>query len=489
MNLVLHHFLKEFRYLRLRWFAFLALLAFDLAVNLEWLFPLQAGTEPPSWLIYLPLVLMIAGASLLGSCPEDKPGSDRSFISTRPLPARAYWLARVALWLLLLVLPVVLQNALYLLLSERPVLEVLTGTWARAVWVIQSTAWLLPMTALWRRGEFWSALGLLAAGWLLVDRLVDFTAYTVLHCSLSYVQSVVGATFGMTLFAAGILWMAWRHQGRRTATFRRRLLVMFGIGLTCFLSARLWPWHEKDQPSDQARVHELAPNFKTEFDLTSLGFNGFEQEMDRHMYARASSQTGDTSVSVRLRQQRACITQEGREQYSAFDQNYLQHRNNLNRTRETILSADQVLRDLFPTGTIFTTKDERSWWGSNSETYTHLANFQQPYPNPDKPLRVTTDYEIDWYQRDLALDIPLKEGSEGQSDSHSWRVMKVTKNQNEAGTPSLGQVNVELHVQARSIEDIEADWQRTTTVLLYSPQRRLVWLDPAYGTVSKAGES
>ena len=134
MNLILHHFRKEFAYLRLRWFGFLALLGFDLAVNLEWLFPLRAGVQPPAWLVYLPWVLMLVGVSLLGSCPEDKPGSDRSFISTRPLPTRAYWLTRVALWLLLLVLPVVLQNALYLLLSGRPVMEMLAGTWARALW-------------------------------------------------------------------------------------------------------------------------------------------------------------------------------------------------------------------------------------------------------------------------------------------------------------------------------------------------------------------
>lgn len=127
MNLILHHFKKEFRYLRPRWFAFLGLLGLDLAVNLEWLFPLRAGVEPPTWLGYLPWALMLAGATLLGSCPEDKPGSDRSFISTRPLPLRAYWLARVLCWLALLLLPVMLQNGLYLMLSGRPLSEVILG--------------------------------------------------------------------------------------------------------------------------------------------------------------------------------------------------------------------------------------------------------------------------------------------------------------------------------------------------------------------------
>lgn len=488
MNLILHHFRKEFTYLRLRWFGFLALLEFDLAVNLEWLFPLRAGGQPPEWLVYLPWVLMLVGVTLLGSCPEDKPGSDRSFISTRPLPTRTYWLARVALWLLLVVLPVVLQNAHYLMLSGRPAMEVMVGTWVRAVWVIQYTAWLLPMTALWRRGEFWAALGLLAAGWLLAGRLVDFIALTVSNTILSAEQSVTGVTMGMLMFAAGILWMAWRHQWKRVATFRRRLLIMLGIGLACFLSTRFWPWHEQDEPFNQARVRELAPNFKADLDLTSYEFNGFEEEMHRQMFAQVRAETGDASVSVVLRPQRALVSQEGRDQSSIPNLYHRTRRNNFRMPFETIMSTDQVLRDLFPAGTIFTTTKERSMWGMYSDANTHLAEFQPPYPNPEKPLRVTTECEIDWYQRDLELNIPLKVGSEGQSDSHAWRVMQVHENQNETGTPSLGQVSIELHVQTRGIE---TGVPSATTVLLYSPQRRLVWLEPVFqtGSAPRAGKS
>ena len=86
MSFTLHHFRKELRYLWWRWLAFLALLGFALAVNLEWLLPIRAGKPSPQWLEYLPVVVLLAGLSLLLSCPEDKPGSDRSFMSTRPLP-------------------------------------------------------------------------------------------------------------------------------------------------------------------------------------------------------------------------------------------------------------------------------------------------------------------------------------------------------------------------------------------------------------------
>ena len=488
MNPIIHHFRKEFAYLRIRWFGFLALLGFDLAVNLEWLFPLRPGGQPPVWLAYLPWVLMLVGVTLLGSCPEDKPGSDRSFISTRPLPTRAYWLTRVALWLLLLVLPVMLQNALYLLLSGRPTIEVLVGTWVRAVWVIQYTAWLLPMTALWRRGEFWSALGLLAAGWLIAGRLVDFIALTASNTILSAEQSVTGVTMGMLMFAAGVLWMAWRHQRRRVATFRRRLLIMLGIGLACFLSARFWPWHEQDEPFDQARVRELAPRFKADIDLTSYEFNGFEEEMYRQMFGQVRAATGDASMSVLLRPQRAIVSQEGRDQITVPNLYHRTRRNNFRLPFETVMNTDQVLRDLFPAGTIFTTTNERSMWGMYSDDNTHLAEFKPPYPNPEKPLRVTTECEIDWYQRDLELNIPLKVGSTGQSESHTWRVMQVQENQNETGTPSLGEVNVELHVQTRGLETGQPS---ANTVLLYSPQRRLVWLEPAFqtGSAPRAGAS
>lgn len=483
----LHHFRKEFRYLRLRWFVFLALLAFDLAVNLEWLFPLRAGVQPPAWLAHLPTVLMLVGASLLGSCPEDKPGSDRSFISTRPLPLRSYWLARIALWLLLLIAPVVIQTALYLLLSGRPGWEVITSSWHRTLQVIGLTAWVLPMTALWRRGEFWAALGCLAATWLLADRLMEFIAIKVAYISLNYIQSSLGKTVTDLLFAFCVLALAWRHQTRRTATFRRRLFPMLGLALLCLTGARLWPWNERDAPGDLARAQQLASALSIQSDLSGYEFAGFEDDRQRQMFVAMRSTTGDASVSVQLRPQQSLITQ-GTDYASRSTSNiyWRSRRFSFQRSSETLWATDAVLRDLFPPGTLFTTLSEHSMWNNYMGTNYNVAQFKAPYPNPEQPLRVTTDFDVDWHQRDLALDVPLLAGSTAQSADHVWRILQVQENKEENGNPALGHVSLELHVQSPSGN---LGPLANTTMLLWSPQRRLVWLEPSYQTLGPSRAS
>ncbi len=117
MNLTLHHFRKEFRYLRWRWFGFLALLGFDLAVNLEWLFPLRMGDGPLELLSLLPFAWAIFAAGVLSGCPEDCPADERHFSGTRPVAMWHFWAVRVVVFVLLVLLPVVAQNAAYQALS------------------------------------------------------------------------------------------------------------------------------------------------------------------------------------------------------------------------------------------------------------------------------------------------------------------------------------------------------------------------------------
>lgn len=478
MNLTLHHFRKEFRYLRLRWFAFLVLLALDLAVNLEWVLPLRAGVNVPGWLSYLPTVLMLAGMALLGSCPEDKPGSDRSFISTRPLPMRSYWQARIALWLLLLVVPVVLQNALYLVLSHRPVSEIMTGTWGKAMETVRVTVWVLPMTALWRRGEFWAALGCLAAGYLIADRVVDFAGLKWLNSSLSYQQNSVGLTAAMLVFALGLFWMAWRHQAGSVRTFRWRLVVMLGIATVCLMLARLWPWNDEDPPQNQARANELASQLKVDVDLRSLEFSGFAKEWQRQFNLPIRTKPADPQVSVMLRPQSTLIVQGDKSSRMIPPEGWRRRKASFQVPYQTLMSGDSVLPDLFPAGTLFTTSSDRSSWGMIiNQSNNYICEFKEPLPDPEKPLRLTTDFEIDWFQRDIALDLPLQASAKGEFEGMAMRIMQVSPNENEKGVPSLGGLSVHLHV---SMQHAQAWPLADTTLLLYSPQRQLAWVEPAF---------
>ncbi len=477
MRHTIHHFRKEFRYLRLRWFAFLVLLALDLAVNLEWVLPMRAGVEAPGWLAYLPTLLMVAGMALLGSCPEDKPGSDRSFISTRPLPMRSYWQARIALWLLLLVVPVVLQNALYLVLSHRPAAEIMMGTWGKMVETVRGTVWVLPMTALWRRGEFWAALGCLAAGYFIADRVVDFAALKWMSTTLSYQQNPVGLTVAMLVFALGTLWMAWRYQAGCVRTFQWRMLVMLSLAFVCLLLARLWPWNDEDPPQNQARANELAPQLKVDVDLGSLEFAGFAQEQQRQLALPIRTKAPDPRVSVHLRTQSTLTVQGDKTSRYIPPSGYRSRNTNFLMPSQTIMAMDSVLRDLFPAGTLFTTSSDRSPWGTGAHQFNYHCEFKTPLPDPEKPLSLTTDFEVDWYQREIALDLPLLAGAKGESDGTAVRILQVNPNENEKGVPSLGNLNVHLHVSTHHIQRGPFD---KTAMLLYSPQRHLVWVDPAF---------
>jgi hypothetical protein len=477
MAMTLHHFRKEFRYLRLRWFAFLGLLGLDLAVNLEWVMPVRAGTVAPGWLAYVSTLLMLAGMSLMGSSPEDKPGSDRSFISTRPLPVRAYWKSRIALWVLLLVVPVVVQNALYLLLSHRPAAEVLMGTGLKALGTLGLTAWVLPMTGLWRRGEFWIALGCLAAGLLIADRVIEAAALKWMFTSVTYRQNQVGMAVAELAFAAGILWMAWRHQAGGERSFGRRVGVMVGIGALCLTLGRLWPWNDEDRPHNQARVMEMARGLRAEVDLGMLEFTSFAEDQQRQLFLPVRTRTGEPRVSVQLRPQSVETVQGERASRSKPDF-YLRSRGyNLQLLSQMLMATDGVLRDLFPVGTIFTTSGERSQWGMLGQRNPCVGKFDAPFPDPAKPLRITTDFEADWYEREIVMDLPLQAGVQGESEDNVVRILEVHQNQNENGAPSLGSVSVGLHVGTRRLQ---LGPLSGSTLLLYSPQRHLVWLDPSF---------
>lgn len=476
MNLVLHHFRKEFRYLWMRWFAFLGLLALDLAINLEWLLPVSAGTVAPRWLVHVPTLLMLAGFSLMGSSPEDKPGSDRSFISTRPLPLRSYWTARIALWVLLLVVPVVLQNVLYLLLSHRPAAEIMRGTWWKALSTLGLTAWVLPMTALWRRGEFWIALGCLAAGQLIADRVIEAAAMKWMFTSVTYRPNQLGMAVAELAFAAGTLWMAWRHQTGNPGTFWRRVGVMLSIGLLCLVLGRFWPWNDENRPQNQARVMEMAPGLKAEIDLGVLEFTSFAEDWQRQLFLPVRTRTRDARVSVQVRPQSVETVQGVRVSRSQPDFGLRSRTFNLQLLSQTLMAADGVLRDLFPAGTLFTTSGYQSQWGVRALSYPCVGKFEEPFPDPARPLRITTDFEVDWYEREIALDLPLQVGAQGESEGNALRILQVQQNKNENGAPSLGSVSVELHVGTRFAQ---MGLLNGTTFLLYSPQRHLVWLDPS----------
>lgn len=466
--MTLHHFRKEFRYLRARWLAFLALLGFDLAVNLEWLLPMRAGVSSPAWLGYLPVVVLLGGLSLLLSCPEDRPGTDRSFISTRPLSAAAYWTARVLIWVLLIVLPVVLQNGVYLAISGRPAADVLRGMGERLCLAAGFSFWLLPALVLWSRRELWKALLIVALGLVVVSKTLDIAAASWRFHPSIY-QSWPGLAAGWAVFGVLSSWVAWRHlqQGWR---FRRRLWATVAVATLGLLTARFWVLLSPEVAAqNEALVRQLAPQLQMDIPLSTTYFYGFESESWRRLSGDPRVNTGRQGVHVDTRVVRTQVEQAGTQPgkhasssvadlpsfYGDFPQSQVQR-------------GDEHLRGFFPDGTLFFSFAQFPMWSPEGMQAT-LASFVAPYPDVDKPLRVTSEFRLDWYQRDLAIDLPVVLGSEGGCEDVRWRILGVTP----ATGPQPGALTVSLHVETRAHWNAENGF----AILLHSPQRQMVWLD------------
>jgi hypothetical protein len=474
MNLVLHQFGKEFRYLRLRWFAFLALLGFELAVNLEWLLPLRAVVVPPGWLAYLPVVILLCGLSLLLSCPEDRPGTDRSFISTRPLPAQAYWTARVLIWLLLIVLPVVLQNGLYLALSARPFADVLRGMGERLCFAAGFTAWLLPMLALWHRREVWKLLLTLVLTLFVASKLLDVA--TADSGTISFYQTWPMLALGWGVFALLSSALVWRHLVHGYS-FRRRLAMTSLAGVLALLAARFGSWSDSTPVAqDAALVQKLAPQLQTAFDLSEARFEGLESSFGPSLRGKAPAVTGMKDVHVVLRPLSSVFTQEGSSRRVENAENHPYRPSPYFTPQEEVYRGNQVLSGFFPKGTLLMPDDEyMPKWTLNDQALTRLAAFSAPQPRFDEPLGIETDFVVDWFQRDLALGMPVVANASAECDELRWKILRVSP----AEGPKPGALTLFLHQESRAHWDAE----NGQAILLHLPAQRLVRLEPTRQTI------
>lgn len=481
MNLALHHFCKEFRYLRLRWFAFLVLLALDLAVNLEWLFPLRADSPPRFWLYHMPFVVMLAGISLLSGCPEDRPGNDRSFIGTRPLALRSYWLARAGVWLGLMVLPLVLQNVIYLALSHRPWSDVWRGACERGWMVMWLTGCLLPLSALLRRGEGWWMTVSVAVVVTALSRALDVVAAKWFNTSFSHSETTAGIVAGLACFGLGTAWLAWRQQ-RQSIAPRRKLVWLCGLACAALLVAGWWPFQDPNNaPQDERLVQKIAPGLKVSFDLARFQFEGFDSDYSKWINAYTDIDTGHRDIHATLREKNSVVTQNGKRFGTDASTFGYPVRSTINSRPSEVTRGDAVLRDLFPAGTLFMNTGMMGQWRNDEES--NLTTFTEPFPDPEQPLRIETDYAVDWFRRDRAIDLPLTAGGHGECDSDAWSILRVQEHTGRDGTQQ-GSVSVDIRWDHRE----HWDCRDSSVPILYSPERRLVWLMPLISERGLRGE-
>ncbi|MEM6279949.1 MAG: hypothetical protein AAF733_10755, partial [Verrucomicrobiota bacterium] len=110
-----------------------------------------------------------------------------------------------------------------------------------------------------------------------------------------------------------------------------------------------------------------------------------------------------------------------------------------------------------------------------------MAVFAEPHFDFDQPLEVETDFLLEWFQRDIAISMPLTEGARGECDELRWELLKLST----TGGPNPGSLILTLHQESRSLGNPE----NGHAVLLHLPDKRLVRLEPTMQTVpSRRGE-
>jgi hypothetical protein len=145
-----------------------------------------------------------------------------------------------------------------------------------------------------------------------------------------------------------------------------------------------------------------------------------------------------------------------------------------------LFDVDTALAGFFPPETLLIRKgdsfppgDVRPHWRFPGET-SYLVGKLGPVVDEGQPLRIRTDFSVQWWQRGIIADLPCVTGAEQEfEEGYRWSIRSRTDHALDR-EPKQGAVSVHLHLQQRT------HWGRNEFIgyLLYSPQRRVGWLVP-----------
>ena len=273
MNLTLHQFRKDVRQFHLILIVWGVLLFLDLAANLGWVgsgkSSLQWGEGAMAnfvvWLQDLCLWLLfflIPTALVLTDSPAHREG----FLRTRPVSGRDLWLAKALFVLVLVILPVVIQEAIYLALAGLPAGYVLHGVGDRLLYGLPMVVIVGAFASLWRGYSQWAG-GLTTAfgGTIVISLLLNIILYFAGHPDLfdnttaANASSVgLAATYVYALAALAVALLharfVWGPRGRWLGIAAALLAY---IGTTMY-----WPWNlVNPRPADPAAAQAVVTQF------------------------------------------------------------------------------------------------------------------------------------------------------------------------------------------------------------------------------------
>jgi hypothetical protein len=293
MNLTLHQFRKDVRQFRVLLLVWMLLLISSMAANLGWVGGVSHGLEQGAdnaglvwvgaqtafvWALYflLPASVVLA----------DSPARREGFLRTRPLPGRDLLRAKALFILALVVLPALLQEAIYLTVAGLSPGQVLRGVAERLLFALPFVAISAAFASLWPGFAKWSR----ALGIVLVLAYLPLMLWSLLWFVLhqpgelmrgSSVPAESRALAALYVLAAATMILAILHA-RRDWNAPARWVGVAGCILLYGLVNLWWPVNFfPRQPADPAAARAVIRRFPLNAPMQSLSLRKlFDQQGD-----------------------------------------------------------------------------------------------------------------------------------------------------------------------------------------------------------------
>jgi hypothetical protein len=473
MSLVMHQLRKELRWLWPRWVLFLVVLWLDLAMCLGWVLPMKIDGKYGLYEIMAVLVWVVALWVGISGAPEDSADGGRAFTATRPLARRHYWLARLLVWLLLVVLPMALETGLYLVLMQRPWSEVGLGMAEQLFAVGSATLWVLPAVLLFRSWQRYVALVVFFALWIgeygrklltHVFKLIDIKpseTFSLLE-PMRFVQSawLVGS-----LMAALLVW----HQRRQLSLLSRLL----GLGVLLLICQAVAVLPVLDMPTKTLTDVILLRQLK-------------ETPPEVHARDIEVNQSTDNQMNPRLR----LVPKVKFENLphgmvpSVWDGGSLFRQKN--HELPTFSSGSRTYKDLpFIGYTMFGRAlggDLPAPWPADALTM-DSGNSQNamflPYlpmlEDLETPVEVDMHWGVHWVQMRELGNAPLKVGSRIQSPEAELEVVGMEVGTDGRGAKSPTTITLTVREGFRILSGQNSFWPMHPMLMIHAPDKRLIW--------------
>jgi hypothetical protein len=478
MRQVMHQFGKEFRYLRVRWCVLLAVVALDLAVSMEWVLPMKplvhgSGVYWVSFDILMRLLLWMAvWWFMLSVPPEESASGGRSYALTRPLSPASYWGARLMVWVVLVMGPLMLESAVYLWLNGRPWGDVALGMAERAWAAGSMTLWVLPLPLLLRGWERYAAIVLVV---LSIDSplsRVMSKVFEMLH--LTYDAPQLTMEFGRPVQAAWlvgllvplvVLWHRRRPLGRVARMGAVVVLTLLQQGVAA--STLFEDGYEK--PHDSEEIRKLTAGRGVVMPESEWQF---QQEDDRH---------GGEYISLRAYAQLEGMPEEYVPYWRDNATTMMQDGKVLPRApgrearRQPYYAVGFQCQFLPMAGTVPGLKMPGLLSVDAGGRRQNMSlNLSQP-AQLKQPVSVSLDLSADWMRLRELGTTPLKAGAKFLTPEFGIELLEVKANDDGRGERSDGCVTVVYRLSARCFE-----WQNTLLPLwphafIVSPKNRFMW--------------